>query len=332
LEDILIDLSQSEGGKRLLVNLFDSLDAGHVLAERAYNVVTGLSVVGTVAWPMHKYQIASVIFSQPDDFQFHGPRPLYSPGEWMTVKSMADLLDFIRFEYGAIDADLQDQLGISDPTGPHHGLTDEHYQRFAESLSDEDSTVQFLLARSFPRPDDPSVMRPSPSWFSRWCHCEFRDDLDLPSKMASGRVRDWLGLPYGEDEPLFVIRARAPIPIGEMNAHRPTPLEGFDNPLYKHRTTPDRDSEVCGSTADIVKLRTAQTAGMDAEGGPEIVSRGVSFKPEVYTCEYLGKTPPLAYDLADSPFHQALLKAGQTIEGIIERLLDILRPPPGVRP
>jgi hypothetical protein len=169
--------------------------------------------------------------------------------------------------------------------------------------------------------------RAAPSWYSRWGSCAFRDQYALPSVEASGRFRDWLGLTYGLDDPLFVVRARKPISADAMKAHRPTAWDGFDNPLYKHHTAPERLLEACGSTADLNKVRAHPSSFPDIEGGPEIVSRGVVFHPDQFMCEYIGAAPEIGYDLYDAPFHALLLQAGRTIDWVIERVIQMLRPP-----
>jgi len=110
-----------------------------------------------------------------------------------------------------------------------------------------------------------------------------------------------------------------------MKAHRPTPWDGFDNPLYKHRAPAFRESEGCGSTADIEKLRMAAEPS-DIEGGPEIVSRGVRFDPARFVCEYLGMSPSVGYGINEAPFHKVLLTAGRTMDDVLRQLLDRLAP------
>lgn len=327
MKDTLIGLAQSEGGKRFLINLLESLHLGHVTREHVLEVVTALrSPASPDSWDEHRLQIARVIFTRPDNFQFYGPPAVYSPAEWMTIKSMADLLFFLRRDDGSIDPTICARLGLTDPTGAHHGFRDEHYRRFADALSDGDDAVRFLLAHAFPSPANPAVRRPAPGWFSRWCGCGFRHSLTYPSADASGRLRDWLGLTYGMDEPLFVIRAREPRDVLSLRAHRPTPWEGFDNPLYKHRTTNVLDAEGCGSTTDLVKVRAGNGIDADVEGGPEVVSRGVVYDSTQYVCEYLGKAPQLGYDLFGGTFHQVLLRTGQTLDWVINQLTELLWP------
>lgn len=123
-----------------------------------------------------------------------------------------------------------------------------------------------------------------------------------------------------------MVRARDPVEVALLDAHRPTPWDGFDNPLYKHKAAARRENEGNGSAADIALLRKFSAPGSDVEGGPEIVSKGIRFDARLFVCEFLGLAPAPDYDIYEGPFHQVLLGVGETINDVIEHLLDHLLP------
>jgi hypothetical protein len=311
-----MEIGASEGGRRFLINLLIGIEQSHIDGDSARDLLIAISKASRDGPEWHPFlpALKAVIFSDPDRYQFQGPIPSYSPAEWMTVKSMGDLLYLAESNSGLNPDELKIALGVAD-LGPNIGLPEAAYLRFAETLSDTD--VTFTLARCFPHPQRAAELRPVPSWYSRWCYYPFAA-IPRPTQAASGRLRDYLGLSYAS-VPLFLIRARRPIEVGQIFGHRPTVYEGFDNPFYKHRAGDERFAEDMGSTADLEHVRRKDPP-QPIEGGPELVSRGLVYRSDELVCEYVGTAPELDYDVETQDFHKFLLGTGETIEEATRRV------------
>jgi hypothetical protein len=110
------------------------------------------------------------------------------------------------------------------------------------------------------------------------------------------------------------------MPVDSLGATRPTALDGFDNPLFKHRTGAANAKAGYGSTADVKQLRSTPATRLDVEGGPELVSAELLYNPTEFSCTYLGKAPPLDYDLSDPDFHHRLLNPGDSFDDVLNAL------------
>lgn len=317
-------LSADEVGSRFLINLADCLLDGAIPARLAKDILNEIVARGETP-PMSSDRILSllgdIIFENPDAYQFIGPAPKAATAEWITVKSLGDIVLCMKPSSGLSPEELRQQLGLASLRGPHTGLEDEKGEEIAELLNAEANGYRFALAKDFPI-DGRS--RFAPSWYSKWGFIPGPRRWDFtPSTVFAGRLRDWLGLcQYGADHLLFVFKARQPFDVAELSAHRPTLLDGFDNKLYKHRCSAELRAAVTGSTIDIEKVRTGRIGLVgDLEGGPELVSRGLWFSAKQFTCEYVGRTPPLEMNPDREPAHTLMLADGFSLEMAIDAIV-----------
>ncbi|HYG48630.1 MAG TPA: hypothetical protein VD846_11910 [Allosphingosinicella sp.] len=329
LRQVLKAASSAEAGKRFLINLSDALaqrDLQLPLVDKAIRGTANLSGSGLTSWRAFLEQFSDVVFGDPDTYQFRGPLTEDVIGQWITVRSYADLVHSVRSTSGLTDNDVRTLFGVASLDGPLTGIRDERAEWLAEFLSDESNGIRFALARSFMNPVTGSP-RFGPSWYSRWR--PFRQSLPdpaPPTKELAGPLRDWLGLGHFRvKQPLFLFKTKRRLPSQELRAHRPTVFDGFDNKLYKHRSSASYASETSGSTIDIAKVRaSAASPTSDLEGGPEIVSRGYWYSPDHVSCQYVGKAPPLNIHLDCTYLHKLMLPDGVSLDDVIERLANLI--------
>lgn len=336
MERLLRQLAQDEGGKRFLVNLWQGMHTDQVPVRPVRRLLEAVLAApkpsATDDWHPYLATLREVIFDDPDAYQFVGPRAYGGHGRWMTVKSASDLVELVRTTSGRPAKDLEHLFYPVKLTEPLHGRPDDTYRVIAEVLSESVTDLKFLLARvAFPASRagvSKTSPRAVPVWLSRWCSFEEAfPDCSLPSPKCAGRIRDWLGLThYGVDVPLFAIRMRGVADSSTLPASRPTVLDGFNHPMFKHRTAETYDAEHCGTATDLDLIDKPPSGPGDLDGGPEVVSQSIWYDPTRFECAYVGKTPRLPF-YPFGNFHSRLIGIEGDLDSIVGSLIDTLRVP-----
>ncbi|WP_213979221.1 hypothetical protein [Sphingomonas sp. dw_22] len=314
MRKLLEELKHTEGGRRFLVNLFDGMwpleDLPSAIARQFLTDVGDLATHPSgPKWHRWQPHFLSIAFGTPETFQYKGPEPLTTEGQWMTVKSAADIGELIRSSPWIDPVAADRRFSPYDLKAIPNTLRDADYEQLAANINDPLSPLRFRLARAFRRTPR-ARPRPAPVWASRWGEFAMANPgLPFPSTQSAGRVRDWLGLPYDDGTALFLIRARAIFNAKRHMIRRPTILDGIANPLFKHRVDALRQKEGCGSTADLYRLRSAPSTPDMLDGGPEVVARRMWFHPLRFECVYIGKAPAIDYDIFGDHLHVRLLDA-----------------------
>jgi hypothetical protein len=315
--DFLKELNQSEGGRRLVLNLHDGIitrrDLPTKLAKYLLEEAAALksSVLGP-DWYPHQPQVYQALFNAPSRYQYQGPPPQITNARWVTVNTVWNVVELIKQSPWGDATAIANRLGPF-AVSPFPNPTERDCKFLARLLNDAADPIRFRLAKAFKDPTKANSrshflrLRPAPVWLSRWEDLkEACPELSFPSVAAAGKIRDWLGLPFNADTPLFAFVAHKVFDIGGRLAKRPTVLDGISNVLFKHRVFPPRGKDGCGATADINLLRGLPRDPDNIDGGPEVVARRIWFHPNRFECVYLGRTPNLEYEL-DGDFHTRLL-------------------------
>lgn len=296
----LASLLRSERGKRILLNLYWSLQEGLPVdvALRLVQAVPRHPALEERAGQLLN-ELENVVFAHPELFQFQG-QPASSSGLWMTVKSAAELYELLHLAVG--DEGMKDfpeakEMGGG---GERKRLT---YSTIARSITN--ARVRFRISRMS------NTGRPYPAWLSRWC--QFREcfaDRKLTDDALATRLRDWLGLAHLGRLPLFMLCLRKPASASVIGACRPTVCDGFTNSMFKYPAAPEYKEAACGSTADLEVLRQG---GRPIDGGSEVIVHEMHFDVTTHRCEFLGISDALGYDAEVEEFHRHLLNGATTL-------------------
>jgi hypothetical protein len=325
-------LRNTEGGRRFLLNLYwgleDGLDpelVGTLIEHAARSVPTG----ELDSFFPERAQLRAAVYDAPDRYQFKGRPPSAAQGRWMTVKSADDLRTLI-LQGLAPTEDLFSDIFPGVPVKESlRDLQESQLREIADAVNDPMNELNFRLALEWPAPPSSNLPRGTqrqvPGWFSRWCVFEQTfPDLRIPAEEAASRLRNWLGLEkYGVGQPLFIIRTRQTLHSDELDAHRPTVLDGIEGLLFKHRIGVSFPWTGCGSAADMSLLSDKAGDGAiavgdapDIDGGPELVSRNAHFDPAIHECMFLGRPNGLPWD-PFGHFHTFLLPPRTDLEAVI---------------